>query len=98
MVMSQKLHLTPMGRRCIGYMMWPLQRCLKSKSLFPMSTTRQKTSNLPGPGYTLSLFIDYPKSTGALHRSEEHTSELQSRENLVCCLLLEKKTLVVYHR
>src|SRR5690606_42000383 len=27
----------------------------------------------------------------ALHRSEEHTSELQSRENLVCRLLLEKK-------
>src|SRR5690606_41899240 len=25
------------------------------------------------------------------HRSEEHTSELQSRENLVCHLLLEKK-------
>src|SRR5690606_40663832 len=34
--------------------------------------------------------------TGAHHkhtqsRSEEHTSELQSRENLVCRLLLEKK-------
>src|SRR5690606_28998683 len=27
------------------------------------------------------------------HRSEEHTSELQSREKLVCRLLLEKKTL-----
>src|SRR5690606_40966819 len=27
-----------------------------------------------------------------LSRSEEHTSELQSRENLVCRLLLEKKT------
>src|SRR5690606_41410361 len=26
-----------------------------------------------------------------MHRSEEHTSELQSRENLVCRLLLEKK-------
>src|SRR5690606_39751784 len=26
-----------------------------------------------------------------LYRSEEHTSELQSRENLVCRLLLEKK-------
>src|SRR5690606_41948174 len=26
-----------------------------------------------------------------LERSEEHTSELQSRENLVCRLLLEKK-------
>src|SRR5207302_7686064 len=32
-------------------------------------------------------------SAGALRgtRSEEHTSELQSRENLVCRLLLEKK-------
>src|SRR5690606_40265430 len=27
-------------------------------------------------------------------RSEEHTSELQSRENLVCRLLLEKKTVL----
>src|SRR5690606_40966087 len=26
-----------------------------------------------------------------MERSEEHTSELQSRENLVCSLLLEKK-------
>src|SRR5690606_41452733 len=37
-----------------------------------------------------------PVTTGAPHvyrvpRSEEHTSELQSRENLVCRLLLEKK-------
>src|SRR5690606_40533272 len=29
--------------------------------------------------------------TGGGRRSEEHTSELQSRENLVCRLLLEKK-------
>src|SRR5215475_1590752 len=28
---------------------------------------------------------------GVVQRSEEHTSELQSRENLVCRLLLEKK-------
>src|SRR6266511_187078 len=28
---------------------------------------------------------------GEVFRSEEHTSELQSRENLVCRLLLEKK-------
>src|SRR5690606_39755020 len=28
---------------------------------------------------------------GLARRSEEHTSELQSRENLVCRLLLEKK-------
>src|SRR5690606_41621181 len=37
--------------------------------------------NLTGLGY----------SKWAITRSEEHTSELQSRENLVCCLLLEKK-------
>src|SRR5436309_11804533 len=30
-------------------------------------------------------------------RSEEHTSELQSRENLVCRLLLEKKKLFMIH-
>src|SRR5690606_26749550 len=32
-----------------------------------------------------------PVEQGDLERSEEHTSELQSRENLVCRLLLEKK-------
>src|SRR3712207_8900124 len=30
-------------------------------------------------------------STRRVHRSEEHTSELQSRQYLVCRLLLEKK-------
>src|SRR5690606_41530266 len=32
-----------------------------------------------------------PSSSSSFVRSEEHTSELQSRENLVCRLLLEKK-------
>src|SRR5690606_40230953 len=31
------------------------------------------------------------QSVAELDRSEEHTSELQSRENIVCRLLLEKK-------
>src|SRR5688572_31128776 len=38
--------------------------------------------------------IEEWKRTGKLdvfHRSEEHTSELQSQSNLVCRLLLEKK-------
>src|SRR5690606_40518370 len=34
-----------------------------------------------------------PGSVPVRRRSEEHTSELQSRENLVCRLLLEKKNL-----
>src|SRR5690606_32341085 len=40
------------------------------------------------------LIVDYFQSitdVSKLARSEEHTSELQSRENLVCRLLLEKK-------
>src|SRR5206468_12105221 len=32
-----------------------------------------------------------PEASTSLHRSEEHTSELQSRSDLVCRLLLEKK-------
>src|SRR5260370_31765379 len=37
-----------------------------------------RAGRFPGPGNTI-------------HRSEEHTSELQSHLNLVCRLLLEKK-------
>src|SRR5690349_6565673 len=33
-----------------------------------------------------------------VHRSEEHTSELQSRRDLVCRLLLEKKNFVVLNQ
>src|SRR5436309_10018184 len=33
----------------------------------------------------------FPPPVSRHSRSEEHTSELQSRENLVCRLLLEKK-------
>src|SRR5690606_39324186 len=35
--------------------------------------------------------VNVPASITVIVRSEEHTSELQSRENLVCRLLLEKK-------
>src|SRR3712207_8415684 len=51
-----------------------------------------------GPGVKTGINIKYdnPKSVGADRivnaRSEEHTSELQSRQYLVCRLLLEKKS------
>src|SRR5690606_41972054 len=41
-------------------------------------------------GYVLCLAVDGAANPAAPRRSEEHTSELQSRENLVCRLLLEK--------
>src|SRR5690606_39357544 len=54
-------------------------------------------NNCHNPSFTHRLII--VRGTGSNmnmwinkhHRSEEHTSELQSRENLVCRLLLEKK-------
>src|SRR3712207_6872758 len=48
-----------------------------------------------GPdGAPLRAFLARPEILGRRqlrHRSEEHTSELQSRQYLVCRLLLEKK-------
>src|SRR5690606_41885531 len=46
----------------------------------------QLTMDLP---VALALLLAWGGSVA--NRSEEHTSELQSRENLVCRLLLEKK-------
>src|SRR5207302_8793805 len=40
---------------------------------------------------TTSISARAADAAGNESRSEEHTSELQSRENLVCRLLLEKK-------
>src|SRR5690606_42049137 len=49
----------------------------------------------PGPDAGLSGLLAKPDGSRAA-RSEEHTSELQSRENLVCRLLLEKKKINRY--
>src|SRR5690606_40276207 len=44
------------------------------------------------PGLRTGVKVAVVDATGkVVARSEEHTSELQSRENLVCRLLLEKK-------
>src|SRR5690606_41047698 len=59
---------------------------------------RQDSRLLPGRTHQIQVLgIGHQKSLGVksgvivdLDRSEEHTSELQSRENLVCRLLLEK--------
>src|SRR5437660_10900653 len=56
----------------------------------------QKLRDLPGFGEKseqniLKAVEVFKKSTGRFLRSEEHTSELQSRGHLVCRLLLEKK-------
>src|SRR5438034_7132223 len=43
------------------------------------------------PGLGRLVDVRQHGMAGRLHRSEEHTSELQSHSDLVCRLLLEKK-------
>src|SRR5689334_23735035 len=69
-------------------------------TLFPYTTLfrswsvpRRRTTSI-GPGRnpgTCRSAAAVEKPAALLHRSEEHTSELQSQFHLVCRLLLEKK-------
>src|SRR6266403_4286747 len=60
-------------------------------TLFPYTTLFRS----PGPAVPRTLppqqSVSWLRSMVADGRSEEHTSELQSRRDLVCRLLLEKK-------
>src|SRR5438874_2893069 len=59
----------------------------------PRSTLFPYTTLFRSHRYSHSFVIPQPDGTtiNFLLRSEEHTSELQSRRDLVCRLLLEKK-------
>src|SRR2546422_1355046 len=57
-------------------------------TLFPYTTLFRSTGGLTIPRYT--IVEDCGRMLNP-RRSEEHTSELQSRLHLVCRLLLEKK-------
>src|SRR5690349_23929987 len=63
-------------------------------TLFRSAPSRRTCSILPSRARGCSTFTR-PSSA----RSEEHTSELQSRRDLVCRLLLEKKKkkIIYYH-
>src|SRR5690554_7029276 len=57
--------------------------------VFVTGATGEYTSEEDANGDALPFYIAIPKTK--FNRSEEHTSELQSRPHLVCRLLLEKK-------
>src|SRR5947209_13517538 len=61
------------------------QRRRKSKQLYLKSMTKRR----PPRRHIITLYSLI--AVGSILRSEEHTSELQSRQYLVCRLLLEKK-------
>src|SRR3989442_2553242 len=65
-------------------------------TLFPYTTLFRSEQNWSQPSCILRKARVWPSRTTApssieAFRSEEHTSELQSRPHLVCRLLLEKK-------
>src|SRR2546429_7385850 len=60
-------------------------------TLFPYTTLFRSLQHRCCPRSRLQLLRRGAPPRLAHHRSEEHTSELQSRLHLVCRLLLEKK-------
>src|SRR5258707_2307850 len=64
-----------------------------------LSLNRSHLGNRRMSNKTGQVFVK-KSVAGLLDRSEEHTSELQSRQYLVCRLLLEKKNIqhLPYHR
>src|SRR2546422_6811370 len=72
--------------------LFPYTTLFRSVSAFRPRGDRDlaKRSRVRAPARRL-LRGGHPRSEERLRRSEEHTSELQSRLHLVCRLLLEKK-------
>src|SRR2546422_6522962 len=64
-------------------------------TLFPYTTLFRSLElhafGIGGRGDANAIRVGLGEQLAALERSEEHTSELQSRLHLVCRLLLEKK-------
>src|SRR5438874_10033556 len=64
-------------------------------TLFPYTTLFRSPAiahrKFGGRRLILQMILNASPSQGDVWRSEEHTSELQSRRDLVCRLLLEKK-------
>src|SRR5699024_12534373 len=58
-----------------------------------MNIPSSSTASLRG---SITFLIQHPPKVGSGMRSEEHTSELQSRFDLVCRLLLVKKKKFIY--
>src|SRR5690606_41192085 len=66
----------------------PVRRAATCAHMSPRERSGKRTFALIT---STSASFNLPSSNNFTQRSEEHTSELQSRENLVCRLLLEKK-------
>src|SRR5690606_41348446 len=102
---SARMKAVEPGSTWLHHSTWPkYQNCTARKTVTiaasvqarPRRTMRPGPARLPRPrvaiGARRALRLAGARAIGSgARRSEEHTSELQSRENLVCRLLLEKK-------
>src|SRR2546428_4988822 len=70
--------------------LFPYTTLFRSPFLCMLSSARQCRAS-PSSTSPSSRAPIAPRCPRIIHRSEEHTSELQSRSDLVCRLLLEKK-------
>src|SRR5438445_9624391 len=70
-----------------------IPRLPPNSPLFPYTTLFRSDTCCSGirSGRRIARWSRRPAGSGTGKRSEEHTSELQSRQYLVCRLLLEKK-------
>src|SRR5205809_5092437 len=64
--------------------LFPYTTLFRSRASFQLCGLASSTTTVASPSRAIRL-------TATVVRSEEHTSELQSRLHLVCRLLLEKK-------
>src|SRR5690606_41700913 len=86
------LHFSLMLRRPTRSPLFPyttlFRSCFSTRTPCAVTPSRRAGDRTPRCWVCQDSRIPLPSSS---MRSEEHTSELQSRENLVCRLLLEKK-------
>src|SRR3712207_7796237 len=75
----------------IAAMAHGLARSVAGFSIARFALGLGESGNFPGAIKTVAEW--FPKKE---RRSEEHKTELQSRQYIVCCLLLEKKKLYTY--
>src|SRR3712207_8869522 len=93
---------------CVIFFFFLMIRRPPRSTLFPYTTLFRSARSRADTASSAASSATRPSavSTSTIHstiglprarRSEEHTSELQSRQYLVCRLLLEKKKIIYYY-
>src|SRR3712207_7002352 len=77
--------------KLIGFSLWESEQAMRASEEVGDRTRRQSAETMSDTIAGVERFEVALFEVPSAGRSEEHTSELQSRQYLVCRLLLEKK-------